>query len=305
MKNKQMLTVALLCGASLSMSAHAHHPSAYWVDSQGEYVRTSSGECLRTSAWTPEKAEASCEGEVKQVMEMADADKDGVADDKDQCPGSAAGVSVDAKGCAKDSDNDGVADNRDKCPGTKAGTSVDANGCEKDRDNDGVADSKDQCPGTASGIRVDAQGCDVNKDSDNDGIADANDKCAGTAPGVAVNKQGCELKADIKLDNVKFKTATAELSNESLSILDNIAQTLKENDHLNFEVAGHTDNTGDYNYNVNLSEKRANAVRQYLVDKGVAADRLTARGYGPDKPVASNDTRTGRSQNRRVELVLQ
>jgi len=142
-------------------------------------------------------------------------------------------------------------------------------------------------------------------DADNDSIVDANDDCPGTVAGTVVNKRGCELKADISLDNVQFKIDTAELSPDSRSILDNIAKILQENQHLRFEVAGHTDTTGDQQYNVDLSNSRAQSVRQYLIDKGVMADRLTARGYGEDKPLASNDTREGRKQNRRVELVLQ
>ena len=234
-----------------------------------------------------------------------DADGDGIVDKDDQCPGTPTGVSVDANGCTLDSDRDGVADSNDRCPNTAAGVSVDAAGCELDADNDGVVDSKDRCPGTQAGVTVDDRGCEVNMDSDGDGITNANDDCPNTAAGIAVNTRGCELKADIRLDNVQFKTATAELSAESQSILDNIARVLNDNQHLKFEVAGHTDNRGDYNYNVKLSESRAQSVRDYLVNKGVAGNRLTARGYGPDKPIAYNDTSDGRRQNRRVELVLQ
>lgn len=330
MKNKYMLTLVVMLTGSLSLSAQADY-NGYWTDSSDKIVRTAYGECIRTIEWNPGKMIPECGGEVK-VMDAdgdgiaddkdqcpgtgagiavdangcaKDSDKDGVADSNDKCPGTAAGVSVDAKGCVMDSDKDGVADSADKCPGTVSGTDVDSKGCARDTDNDGVADSRDKCPATLAGVKVDANGCDVNKDSDSDGIVDANDDCPGTASGTAVNKRGCELKANIKLDNVQFKTATAILSAESKGILDNIAQVLKENTHLKFEVAGHTDNTGDYNYNVKLSQERAQSVRNYLVDKGVAGNRLTASGYGPDKPVASNETRAGRSQNRRVELVLQ
>lgn len=330
MQNKYVLTLMLMLTGSMSLSVQAHD-IGYWTDSSGEIVRTTYGECIRSIGWNQSKMTPECGGEVK----VMDADGDGVANDKDQCPGTGAGIAVDANGCAKDSDNDGVADSNDKCPGTAAGVSVDAKGCTMDSDNDGVADSADQCPGTAAGtdvdskgcvrdtdndgvadsqdkcpttlagVKVDASGCDVNMDSDSDGIADASDDCPGTASGTAVNKRGCELKADIRLDNVQFKSGTAVLDAKSQGILDNIAQVLKENTHLKFEVAGHTDNTGDYDYNVKLSEDRAQSVRNYLVDKGVASDRLTASGYGPDKPIVSNKTRAGRSVNRRVELVLQ
>lgn len=172
-----------------------------------------------------------------------------------------------------------------------------------DSDRDGVIDSRDRCKNTARGVAVDARGCDLGKDSDRDGIADAKDDCPGTRAGTVVNRRGCKLKADISLENVQFRSGTAELSSDSRNILDGVAKTLRSNTHLNFEVAGHTDNTGNYQYNVSLSDKRAKSVRQYLINKGVAAGSLTARGYGPDKPVASNNTSAGRKLNRRVELV--
>lgn len=275
--------------------------SPYWKDSDGNIVNSTYG-CLRTSFWSSSNSLAECEGGMKK---MADSDNDGVDDSKDRCPGTAAGIKVDASGCAKDSDGDGVADSNDKCAGTPKGTRVDANGCPRDSDGDGIADNNDKCPDTKKGVKVDATGCAINMDLDNDGIVNANDDCPGTAAGTVVNNRGCELKADIRLDNVQFKTGTADLSTESRTILDNVAKTLRENKHLNFEVAGHTDNTGNYQSNVKLSESRAQSVRQYLIDQGVAANRLTARGYGPDKPIASNDTRDGRKMNRRVELVLQ
>jgi outer membrane protein OmpA-like peptidoglycan-associated protein len=326
---KQMLKIAGLMMLTLaaSTSAQAAKSIGYWYDAAGDVAHNPNGECWRTIRWTPENALAEC-GDV------ADMDKDGVVDTADKCPGTAAGIMVDATGCAKDSDSDGVADSNDSCPGTASGIMVDATGCAKDSDGDGVADSMDQCAGTATGVRVDSNGCvmdsdhdgvsdsrdhcpgtmagatvdndgcAVTMDADGDGIADAHDQCPGTARGVAVNNRGCELEANIKLDNVQFKTGTAVLSAESRNILDHVADVLKKNPHLNFEVAGHTDSTGSYQANVNLSQQRANSVRDYLVSKGVAADRLTAQGYGPDKPVASNDTRQGRRMNRRVELML-
>lgn len=173
-----------------------------------------------------------------------------------------------------------------------------------DSDNDGILDSKDQCPGTASGIKVDSSGCALNNDKDADGIVDSADKCPETASGAVVNKDGCKIKENISLKNVQFETGTAILSDDSRRILDNVAATLKENEHLNFEVAGHTDSAGNYQSNVRLSKQRADSVRNHLIAEGVAADRTVAKGYGPDKPVASNDTREGRSKNRRVELNL-
>ncbi len=174
-----------------------------------------------------------------------------------------------------------------------------------DRDRDGVSDDEDQCPQTAAGVKVDASGCERVVDSDGDGIVDDHDDCPNTAAGTPTNNRGCPLQSSIDLSSIEFATGTATLSGDSQSELDRIAQVLQRNDHLKFEVAGHTDNTGNYQRNVNLSQRRAEAVRHYLVDQGVAADRLTAKGYGPDQPVADNASAEGRARNRRVELVLQ
>jgi len=302
MKNLYLITLTLVLSGAINLPAFAHINHGYIFNTDGSVAKNNFGDCIRTNYWTPENAIPECEGGMKKA-EM-DSDNDGVMDGKDQCPGTAAGISVDMKGCTKDSDNDGVADSNDKCSNTEAGVRVGADGCAVDADNDGVADSRDQCPGTASGALVDSKGCEIQKDSDSDGIVDANDQCAGTAPGTVVDKTGCKLKEDIRIENVQFETGTAVLNSASQTILDNVARTLRANEHLNFEVAGHTDNTGAYQTNVDLSNARAQSVRQYLVDRGVAGDRLSAKGYGPDKPVASNDTRNGRSMNRRVELRL-
>ena len=293
------LTPLILVGL-ISTSTQAHQPG-YWLDSAGGIVKSASG-CLHTTRWNKDNAIAECEGEVeKKVM---DSDADGVEDGNDQCPDTAAGTKVDSNGCAVDSDGDGVADGSDQCPGTTKGAQVNSNGCEIDSDGDGIADSMDQCPGTAANSDVDEKGCLVFRDSDADGIADANDKCPGTSAGTAVDTSGCELKEDIRLDDINFKTGTAELDGKSQNILNSIARVLKANTHLTFEVAGHSDSTGNYDFNVQLSEKRAQSVRQYLVDQGVSGDRLTAKGYGPDQPIATNETRAGRAENRRVELDL-
>jgi len=299
MQNRYIVAT-LLIGSVLAMPLQAAAEKTYLTDSSGNLVKSGNGDCILVAYGRKGPLE-----ECGDIVKMPDADSDGVADAKDKCPATTAGAKVDAKGCELDSDGDRVVDSKDQCPATDAGVMVDARGCAMDSDNDGVADSSDQCPGTKAGAKVDNRGCVVNMDLDGDGIMNAQDECPNTAAGTIVDKRGCELKADIKLDKIQFKSGTAELSADSKAILDNIAQVLKENQHLMFEVAGHTDNRGDYNFNVSLSEKRAQAVRQYLVDDGVSADRLSAHGYGPNKPVASNDTSAGRSQNRRVELVLQ
>ena len=229
------------------------------------------------------------------VAERRDTDGDGVYDDEDRCPGTPPGTPVDARGCPLDSDNDGVTDDKDRCPGTPAGIQVDAAGCPLDSDGDGVFDYQDLCPGTPRGQKVDAKGCSL--DSDHDGVPDGDDACPGTPAGAKVDAKGCWV-----LEGVTFDTASAKIRPTSSGRLDRAADVLKSNPVLRVEVQGHTDNVGRAAYNQKLSEARAKAVRQYLIGKGVAADRMTAVGYGLNRPTATNDTEQGRAQNRRVEL---
>lgn len=128
------------------------------------------------------------------VDQVQDTDQDGVPDTLDQCPGTPAGVTVDAKGCPLDSDRDGIPDYLDKCPNTPAGVSVDKNGCPLDSDRDGVADYLDKCPNTPAGVAVEQNGCPL--DSDRDGVPDYLDKCPNTPAGAAVDKNGCLLDSD-------------------------------------------------------------------------------------------------------------
>ncbi|MCC6207257.1 MAG: OmpA family protein [Gammaproteobacteria bacterium] len=201
-----------------------------------------------------------------------------------------------------DSDNDGVNDSTDACPNSPAGAKVDARGCDLDSDSDGVPDSSDRCPDSPVGTRVDAHGCEV--DSDGDGVIDSKDRCPDTAAGVKVDVRGCEIKEVIELPGVNFETGSAQLVTASASVLDEAAGTLIKHPEIKAEVAGHTDNTGAHAFNVDLSQRRAETVMQYLVAKGVPAGNLTARGYGPDQPVADNATKDGRAANRRVELRI-
>lgn len=209
-----------------------------------------------------------------------------------------------------DSDADGIPDDADKCPGTRAGDVVDATGCvvkaevkkEMDEDADNVVDSKDNCPSTPAGVEVDSKGCPL--DSDNDGIADFKDKCPGTKAGEKIDDLGCPArvaKARGALTGVNFVTAKDELTENSKTILNGVASVLKEF-NTNAEVQGHTDSTGSVEGNNRLSQARAEAVKQYLISQGVAAERLQAKGYGSSVPVAENTTKEGRLKNRRVEL---
>jgi OOP family OmpA-OmpF porin len=143
-----------------------------------------------------------------------------------------------------------------------------------------------------------------NPDLDGDGVLNEKDKCPNTRPGAVVDLDGCEVEAVISLEGVHFDFDKASLRPEAMVILDNAAGLLSTHERVVVEVAGHTDSVGSEAYNQGLSERRANAVLDYLVSKGVKASRLTARGYGEAQPVASNDTAEGRQANRRVELIV-
>jgi OOP family OmpA-OmpF porin len=248
------------------------------------------------------------------VAVVRDSDGDGVPDNQDKCPGTPAGVKVDKDGCPLDSDGDGVPDYLDKCPGTPAGVKVDKDGCPLDSDKDGVYDYLDKCPGTPAGVKVDKDGCPL--DSDGDGVPDYLDKCPGTPAGVKVDKDGCppppapvekaiveKGRATLK---VHFDFDKAVVKNQYHDEIGNLAEVLRKYPDLKIMIEGHTDSTGDVNYNERLSLRRAEAVQKYLVEKfGIAASRLSAKGFGESLPVASNATREGRQQNRRVEAAAE
>jgi len=227
-----------------------------------------------------------------------DSDGDGVPDNRDKCPDTPRGIKVDANGCARDSDGDGVPDDRDKCPDTPRGTTVDADGCALDSDGDGVPDNRDKCPDTPTGVTVDTNGCPV--DSDGDGVPDHADACPDTPKGATVDKKGCWALKGIIL----FGFDSAALKPAAYPLLDEAVTILKKNPGIMIEIQGHTDNIGPEAYNLKLSERRAQAVKSYLEQKGIASSRLTSKGYGEAEPVAANDTEEGRQENRRVRVKV-
>ena len=260
-----------------------------------------------------------------------DADNDGVADRNDMCPDTPAGVAVDANGCPLDRDKDGVADYLDACPDVSGNASL--KGC-PDSDNDGVADINDKCPDTPRGTRVDASGCpldndkdgipdDVDRcpdaagpaslkgcpDSDGDGVADIDDRCP-TVKGTIENK-GCPeiAKKDIERitylgSKIFFENNSAVLKVASLVQLDELAALINKYDASNLVVEGHADSNGSDAFNLELSQKRTESVKDYLIKKGVSGSRIKAIGYGESKPIATNSTALGRAKNRRVELKM-
>lgn len=279
----------VMLGLSAAALAQRGPTDAYAGDAGGSIWRNAFGECWRTGHWTPSRALPECDA----VAPPPSAPK----------PVAAAPAPVPVPAPVRDSDGDGVPDDRDRCPGTPAGTPVNATGCELDADRDGVVDRLDRCPGTVAGARVDARGCEL--DSDGDGVVDRLDRCPGTKAGAKVDAGGCEIPEVISLKGVNFATNSATLTPGSTAVLDEAGATLARRGDVRVEVAGHTDNRGSAARNRTLSQQRAEAVMRYLVSKGASAANLTARGYGPDSPVADNKTEAGRAANRRVELRIQ
>jgi len=200
-----------------------------------------------------------------------------------------------------DTDKDGVTDDLDQCPNTPAGVAVDKVGCPLDSDKDGVPDYLDKCPGTPAGVKVDKDGCPL--DSDKDGVPDYLDKCPDTPAGYVVDKDGCPPppeKLCIKLE-VEFDTGKADVKKKYHDEIGKVAEFLKTYPDSTGTIEGHTDNVGGADMNMKLSQRRADSIRQYLVDNyGIAAERLSAKGYGLTKPVADNKTAAGRQKNRRI-----
>ena len=204
----------------------------------------------------------------------------------------------------QDSDGDGVPDEMDECPATPAGVQVGANGCPLDSDGDGVPDYLDQCPGTPAGVAVDARGCPM--DSDLDGVPDHLDKCPDTLAGTEVDANGCPLPGEklAILVNINFDFDKSNIRSGEEAKLQGVLQTLVDNPDIKITVEGHTDSIGTDEYNMGLSQRRADSVRSYLLSRGIDFDRVDVAAFGERVPLASNDTREGRAMSRRVEFVV-
>jgi outer membrane protein OmpA-like peptidoglycan-associated protein len=231
-----------------------------------------------------------------------DKDGDAVADVEDTCPEIPGTLKY--KGCPiPDSDNDGTNDEEDKCP-SQAGIAK-YNGCPvPDSDLDGINDEADMCPDKAGPAEF--NGCPI-PDSDGDSLNDLADKCP-QEKGSPQNNGCPEIKKEIiekvnyAASNIFFDSRSVQLSTKSYEPLNEIVTILKNNPLLDLHIEGHTDNTGKASQNLILSEGRAKAVKQYLVDQGIEEKRLKATGYGHKKPIADNKTAEGKAKNRRVEL---
>jgi OmpA-OmpF porin, OOP family len=239
---------------------------------------------------------------LKQFNGCPDTDGDGIIDSKDAC--------VDVFGLAAlngcpDTDGDGIADKDDACPEVAGLASM--NGC-PDSDGDGVTDASDKCP-TVKGPKDNA-GCPY-LDTDGDTVLDKDDKCP-TVKGTVANKGCPEAVIDdavIKKLNdyakiILFDTSKATFQQQTYPVLQAITGILKEYPNTNFSIEGHTDSDGKDAANQTLSDNRAAAVKNYLVENGIAAGRLTSAGYGETKPIDTNATKAGKANNRRVEVKL-
>ena len=246
---------------------------------------------------------------VSVLVLPVDSDGDGVNDLLDKCPGTPAGVAVDATGCPLDTDKDGVPDYLDKCPETPVGIAVDTNGCPLDTDKDGVADYLDRCPDTPTGVKVDGSGCPV--DADKDGVPDYLDKCPETPAGTAVDASGCPVEvAKISCNTpaiiaVSFNPGKADIKAKYHRELDRLGKFLKEFPHSKGVIRGYTDADGGKEINLKLSQERTESVRIYIIKKfGIDGSRISAKGYGSAKPIASNKTDSGKAKNRRIEAIF-
>jgi len=229
-----------------------------------------------------------------------DADGDGITDAEDSCP-DVFGLK-EFNGCP-DTDNDGIADKDDECP--EVAGKPELKGC-PDADNDGIADKDDKCPQQAG--PKENNGCPW-PDTDSDGVLDKDDECPEEA-GPASNKGCPEVTQEVQTQlnsfakTILFDVGKSTIRPESATVLNNIVNVLNKYKNSKFSVEGYTDTSGNKDKNQRLSEDRAYSVKAYLVDKGINPARLSAKGFGPEKPIASNKTKKGRELNRRVEINL-
>jgi OmpA-OmpF porin, OOP family len=237
---------------------------------------------------------------LKQFNGCPDTDGDGIADKDDTCP-DAAGT-AEMGGCP-DTDGDGIADKDDACADVAGIKSL--NGC-PDADGDGIADKSDKCP-EVKGPKEN-NGCPW-PDTDGDGVLDKDDKCP-SVKGTAGNN-GCPEVSDEVMKRLNdyaktilFDTNKATFQQQTYPVLEAMTAILKEYPSSNFSIEGHTDSDGKDAANQTLSENRAAAVKNYLVEHGIASSRLTSAGFGETKPIAPNTTKAGKAQNRRVEVKL-
>src|SRR5690242_11855 len=368
-KNRQSVSCVSLSNVGVNLGLSLMLGSKPILDRDGDGVLDNKDRCPDTPAGASVDARG-C---------PSDSDGDGVPDGIDRCPTTVAGASVDSRGYSQDSDGDNIPDGLDQCPDTPAGVLVDPRGCPKDSDGDGIPDGLDRCSDTPHGATVDALGCPG--DEDGDGVLDGLDQCPRTPAGAAVNAQGCSQgqapsrpaptagappnpsppsavapptpaapprstvtrpnaaqpppKAQAPqqpaidtngrliprqnvtvprsaagmgpispgvLQDVSFVPGTARLQSSSYEALDSVADLLHRNPSAHVEIAAHIDKGASASDDQRITTLQAEAVRDYLVVKGVNYQQIVARGYGSSAPLTPDTTPRGREANRRVEI---
>jgi OmpA-OmpF porin, OOP family len=296
--------------------AETHREFAGVELDEGDYYRARAE--LAIADHNAREAARLSRGSCAKARAHTDGDRDGVPDDRDECPAQPEdrdGVQ-DGDGCPdEDDDNDGVGGAADRCPAEAEDRDgfADDDGCpDLDNDQDRLVDRVDQCPDQAEDIdgHADDDGC-PDCDDDGDGVAEcpqALDRCPGQAgrppdgcpyAGVVVTDQRIQIGRPID-----FATGRATIEASSHDLLDEVARALAENPSVRVRVEGHTDSQGGARTNLRLSRARAAAVRRYLIAHGIDKNRIVSQGYGEEKPIADNRTAAGRAQNRRVEFVI-
>lgn len=279
-------------------------------DKDGDGISDKEDQC-------PDQAEDVDGHEDKDGCPDPDNDGDGIADGQDKCPDLAEDVDgfEDPDGCPDlDNDQDGVPDAKDRCPNEPEDFDgeQDEDGCPdlvKDSDSDGVGDELDRCPLQAEDVDgfQDEDGC-PDLDNDLDGIPDPEDKCSNspeTFNGFQ-DEDGCPDERPIDqqfvLQGVTFESGSAALTPDSYPVLDEVVRSLMAYPEVRVEIQGYTDSVGKAGANLSLSQRRADAVRQYLVNAGTDPTRVRSVGFGEESPISSNATPSGRAQNRRIEF---
>lgn len=253
---------------------------------------------------------------------IGDRDGDGCLDNVDKCPDEPEDVDgFEDDNCCPDPDNDqdGILDPSDLCPNEAEDKDghQDTDGCpDPDNDQDGLLDTADRCPMQAEDRDgyMDEDGCPED-DNDSDRIADISDACPMQPEDYDgdADTDGCpdlyklvvvtDNKIELK-ETVYFATAKAVILARSLPMLNEVAKVLQDNPKIHIKVEGHTDSRGNDNYNMKLSAARAASVRAHLIKQGIDPERIASEGFGETRPIASNLTRVGREQNRRVEINI-
>ena len=259
-----------------------------------------------------------------------DADGDGIVDGRDKCPKQKEDFDgyQDEDGCPEgdpppvnnDADGDGIVNSDDACPDIPEDLDgfKDSDGCpDLDNDGDGIVDTADRCPmqpETFNGVQ-DEDGC-PEQDGDGDGVIDNMDRCPSEPENYNqyMDEDGCPdqkpqlieitKKQIVIKERIEFETAKSVIRRVSFPVLDDVVQALKDYPDLQVRIEGHTDNVGNDDYNLRLSQTRADSVHDYIVGKGIARSRLTTKGYGETRPIDTNMTPQGKQKNRRVEFHI-